>query len=101
MNRFQVMRTKVYLYHPLRYHKYPKKLPLQLPFFALVLCMFALLCSSPAIALDGKAATEPFLPLGQGKDLLEKGTYPEAVEKLKIAYEELPVIRDYTLFLDV
>ncbi|HYA31545.1 MAG TPA: transglycosylase SLT domain-containing protein, partial [Thermodesulfovibrionales bacterium] len=60
--------------------------------------MFALLCSSPAAALDSKAATEPFLPLGQGKDLLEKGTYPEAVEKLKIAYGELPVIRDYTLF---
>jgi soluble lytic murein transglycosylase len=60
--------------------------------------MFALLCSSPAIALDDKAATEASLSLGQGNDLLEKGNYPEAVEKLKIAYGELPVIRDYTLF---
>lgn len=36
--------------------------------------------------------------LKNAKELLDAGQYSQAMENLKIAYQELPVIRDYTLF---
>jgi len=36
--------------------------------------------------------------LREGKDLLDRGRYADAIEKLKVAQSEIPIISDYTLF---
>lgn len=54
---------------------------------------------SPSLAGDdAKGSTESLSHLKKGKELFEKEKYNEALENLRIAYEESPVIRDYTLF---
>lgn len=45
-----------------------------------------------------KESTESLSHLKKGKELFEKGKYEAALVDLKIAYDESPVIRDYTLF---
>ncbi len=88
------MHIKVRTYRCPRSCESPKHLPLLLHIFA-VLVLFAFSCSTVAA---GGTPGEKYAPLARGKDLLEEGRYAEAVESLRTAYVELPVIRDYTLF---
>lgn len=67
-----------------------------------IFIFFASLClnasASKAAPLSCKATPEAVIHLQDGKDLLEKGQYADALEDLKLAYEKLPVIRDHVLF---
>lgn len=92
------MHIKAYTYHSLRGQENPDKSSFPLAALAIILlCVLVFPFPSAALAA-GKTPAESSLPLKNGKELLEKGNYVEAVEKLKTAYAELPVMRDYTLF---
>lgn len=63
------------------------------------LCLCFTLFLSPSFADDNtKGSAKSLSHLKKGKELLENGKYNEALESLKIAYDESPVIRDYILF---
>jgi soluble lytic murein transglycosylase len=66
--------------------------------------LFASLClnasASGAAPLSCKATPEAVTYFQSGKELLEKGEYDDALENFKLAYEKLPVIRDYILFFE-
>jgi len=56
--------------------------------------------------LDGKrplqvsvASVDSLTNLKRGKELFDKAEYTEALERFKSAYEEIPVIRDFTLLM--
>jgi soluble lytic murein transglycosylase len=58
-----------------------------------------ILLPSPGNAGDNqKGAGESSSNLKKGKEFLERERYGEALEPLRLAYDELPVMRDYTLF---
>jgi soluble lytic murein transglycosylase len=44
------------------------------------------------------SSLKSYSKLKTGKELMDRGDYSEALENLAIAYEELPVMGDYTLF---
>lgn len=47
---------------------------------------------------NGVSSLKSYSKLKTGKGLMDRGDYSEAIENLSIAYEELPVMGDYTLF---
>jgi soluble lytic murein transglycosylase len=67
----------------------------------LLLFFFASLCLNGSVfgaeRFSGKA-TEAVANLQSGKDLLENGKYDDALKHFKLAYNELPKVRDYVLF---
>ncbi|HWR57795.1 MAG TPA: transglycosylase SLT domain-containing protein [Thermodesulfovibrionales bacterium] len=57
------------------------------------------LCVSAYASLAvNKIPSEAVTNLQKGKDLFEKRKYSEAIESFKLAYDEVPVVRDYILF---
>ncbi len=98
---FQRMHMKRYRYHR-RTREYPfKKASFLLPFLCFFFALFICVLFSPSPAPAGvrsTSSTDSVSALRKGKELLEKGTYDEAVESLRTAYARLPVIGDYTLF---
>ncbi len=65
--------------------------------FVVSLCISVSVSASAAFA-GNKEHSGTVTNLRKGKDLLEKRKYNEALENLKVAYDELPVVRDYVLF---
>ncbi len=65
--------------------------------FLVSLCLSVSISASATLAED-KEHSGAVANLRKGKDLLEKQKYNEALENLKLAYDELPVVRDYILF---
>jgi peptidoglycan lytic transglycosylase len=63
----------------------------------ILLLLFLIFGISPAESM-GHDGTPSLSVLREGKDLLDRGRYADAIEKLKIAEREIPVISDYTLF---
>jgi soluble lytic murein transglycosylase len=95
------MHMKRYRYHR-RTREYPFKkasslLPFLCFFFALFICVLFFPSPAPA-GVRSTSSTDSVSALRKGKELLEKGTYDEAVESLRTASAQLPVIGDYTLF---
>ncbi len=71
--------------------------------YFLFFLLFSFLCScfsgflSPAQA-SNTATPESYSTLKKGKELLYAGKYSDAIESLKTAYDDFPVMKDYILF---
>ena len=65
-------------------------------FFSISLCLNASVFASEPFS--GKAMPKAIADLNSGKDLLEEGNYKDALKSLALAYDGLPVVRDYILF---
>ena len=68
--------------------------------------VFALFPLAYAEDLEGKsplqvsvASADSLSNLRRGKDLFDKAKYTEALERFKSAYDEIPVMRDFTLLM--
>lgn len=60
--------------------------------FLLIVLSLSFLGLASGEGIDGKAL------LLRGKDAMDAGRYPEAIENLSAAHEKVPVMRDYILF---
>lgn len=60
--------------------------------FLLIVLSLSFLGLASGEGIDGKAL------LLRGKDAMDAGRYPEAIESLSAAHEKVPVMRDYILF---
>lgn len=69
-----------------------------LSFIAILLSALLLLAFLPAASFYGSAQITPRQSLSEGKNLLDKGDYKNAIAHLTRAYENLPVMGDYALF---
>lgn len=74
-------------------------------FFTLIF-VFAIFPLAYAGELDGKrplqasvTSADSLSNLKRGKELFDKGNYTGALERFKSAYDEIPVMRDFTLFM--
>jgi peptidoglycan lytic transglycosylase len=63
----------------------------------ILLLLFSICGISPAESMshDGNPSLSV---LREGKELIDSGRYADAIEKLKVAQREIPIISDYTLF---
>lgn len=64
--------------------------------FFILLCLSVCISAIPSFAIN-KQTSKAIFSLRTGITLLEKEKYNEALENFKLAYDELPDFRDYTL----